>query len=84
MTNIEIFIAKNPDAGDIIPGSNGLRKLRWGIPGKGKRGGTRLIYYWLKPRYTVLMLFIFKKNERSDITREQLKILKTIVARELL
>jgi hypothetical protein len=43
------FIAQNPDAGDIIPGSHGLRKLRWGISGKGKRGGTRLIYYWLDP-----------------------------------
>jgi Protein of unknown function (DUF1044). len=80
----QYFITKNPDAGDIIPGSNGLRKLRWSIPGKGKRGGTRLIYYWLKPRDTVLLLFIFKKNERSDITKDQLKTLRSIVAKELL
>jgi len=35
-----------PDAGDLIPGSGGLRKFRWSLAGKGKRGGTRLIYYW--------------------------------------
>ncbi len=80
----QYFITKNPDAGDIIRGSNGLRKLRWSIPGKGKRGGSRVIYYWLKPRDTVLLLFIFKKNERSDITKDQLTILKSIVAKELL
>jgi mRNA-degrading endonuclease RelE of RelBE toxin-antitoxin system len=80
---LQQFIATYPEAGDIIPGSHGLRKLRWTISGKGKRGGTRIIYYWLKPRDTILMLFVFKKNERSDLTKDQLKILKAIVAKEL-
>jgi len=47
---LQHFLAQYPDAGDMIPGSHGLRKLRWTISGKGKRGGTRIIYYWLRPR----------------------------------
>jgi mRNA-degrading endonuclease RelE of RelBE toxin-antitoxin system len=81
---LQHFLAQYPDAGDIIPGSHGLRKLRWTNLGKGKRGGTRAIYYWLRPRDTILMLFVFKKNERSDLTKDQLKTLKAIAAKELL
>jgi len=80
---LQQFLAQYPDAGDIIPGSHGLRKLRWAISGKGKRGGTRIIYYWLRPKDTILMLFVFKKNEQSDLSKDQLKILKAIVAKEL-
>lgn len=80
---LQIYLAQYPDAGDVIPGSHGLRKLRWKASGKGKRGGTRVIYYWVKQREVVLMLFIFKKNERSDLSKDQLKILKTIAAKEL-
>jgi mRNA-degrading endonuclease RelE of RelBE toxin-antitoxin system len=80
---LQQFITAYPGAGDIIPGSQGLRKLRWKSAGKGKRGGTRVIYYWLKVRDTVLMLFVFKKNERSDLTKDQLKILRAAVAKEL-
>jgi mRNA-degrading endonuclease RelE of RelBE toxin-antitoxin system len=52
------------------------------MSGKGKRGGTRIIYYWLRPRDTILMLFVFRKNEQSDLSRDQLKVLKAIVAKE--
>jgi mRNA-degrading endonuclease RelE of RelBE toxin-antitoxin system len=76
-------IVKNPGKGELIPGGGGLRKLRWRAIGRGKRGGARVIYYWFVPDSTILMLFIFKKNERSDITKEQLKVLRLIVEREL-
>jgi mRNA-degrading endonuclease RelE of RelBE toxin-antitoxin system len=82
-SELQHFMTAHPEAGDIIPGSHGLRKLRWKTAGKGKRGGTRVVYYWLKPRNTILMLFVFKKNERSDLTKDQLKILRAIVAKEL-
>ena len=80
---LQQFIAEHPEAGSIIPGSHGLRKLRWTMSGKGKRGGTRIIYYWLRPRDTILMLFVFRKNEQSDLSKDQLKILKANVAKEL-
>ena len=80
---LQHFIAEHPEAGSIIAGSHGLRKLRWTMPGKGKRGGTRIIYYWLRPSDTILMLFVFRKNEQSDLSKDQLKILKAIVAKEL-
>jgi len=82
--DLQIFLAANPAAGYIIPGSNGLRKLRWRIKGKGKRGGSRIIYYWVKPKDTLLMLFLFKKNEQSNLTADQLKKLKSIITQELL
>jgi len=82
--DLQSFIAANPAAGNLIPGSNGLRKLRWSIKGKGKRGGSRIIYYWVKPKDTVLMLFLFKKNEQSDLSADQLKRLKSIITQELL
>jgi len=82
--DLQAFLAANPAAGDIIPGSNGLRKLRWSIKGKGKRGGSRIIYYWVKPKDMLLMLFVFKKNEQSNLTADQLKNLKNIMTKELL
>lgn len=76
-------IVENPKKGDLIPGGKGLRKLRWSASGRGKRGGARVIYYWFVSDSEILMLFVFKKNERSDITKNQLKLLRTIVEKEL-
>jgi hypothetical protein len=63
----------------VIPGSGGLRKVRWALSGRGKRGGVRIIYYWAVEQQQLLMLFVFAKNERDDLSSEQLKILRTIV-----
>jgi hypothetical protein len=81
---LQIFLSGHPEAGSLIPGTRGLRKLHWSIPGKGKRGGSRVIHYWLKRRDIILMLFLFRKNERSDLTKDQLRILMKVVERELL
>jgi hypothetical protein len=59
-----------------------LRKVRWNLPGRGKRGGVRVIYYWAVSRDQLLMLFMYPKNVRDDLTSAQLKILKQIVERE--
>lgn len=78
------FLVTHPDSGDVIPGSGGLRKVRWSVSGKGKRGGARVIYYSCVAKEMLLMLFVFKKNERTDLTKEQIKVLREIVKKEYL
>lgn len=76
-------LIKNPEKGKIIKGSGGLRKIRWSISGKGKSGGVRVIYYWFKNKEIILMLLIYPKNEQDNLTSEQLRLLKSIVEKEL-
>jgi mRNA-degrading endonuclease RelE of RelBE toxin-antitoxin system len=81
--SLQNTIIINPEKGKIISGSGGLRKIRWSIPGKGKSGGVRIIYYWIKSKEIILMLLIYAKNEQDDLSSEQLKILKSLVDKEL-
>jgi mRNA-degrading endonuclease RelE of RelBE toxin-antitoxin system len=71
-----------PEQGPVIPGSGGLRKVRWGSRGKGKRGGLRLIYFWDKPTETYYMLFLYRKNEQGDLTKAQVQVLGRLVREE--
>jgi len=68
-----------PDMGDLIPGSGGLRKLRWKLRGRGKRGGVRVIYYWATSREEIWMLLAFAKAKKEDLSPQQLKLLRRIV-----
>ncbi|MFO7634728.1 MAG: hypothetical protein R6W76_19415 [Caldilinea sp.] len=68
-----------PDAGQVIPGSRGLRKLRWRTEHSGKRGGLRIIYYWYVAGEALYMLFVYRKNEQEDLTRQQIKVLSRLV-----
>ena len=79
---LQAQLVEKPDAGKIIPGSGGLRKLRWSAGGHGKRGGIRVIYYWFVSPEVVLMLFAYPKNEQDNLTPDQLKQLKKIVEGE--
>jgi mRNA-degrading endonuclease RelE of RelBE toxin-antitoxin system len=71
-------LLEHPEAGDLIPGSGGLRKLRWSVAGSGKRGGIRVIYY-LYHRDTAYMLFAYRKNKQEDLKADQLKQLKHLI-----
>ena len=67
-----------PDAGDIIRGGGGLRKVRWTLPGRGKRGALRVIYFWDPPE-TIYMILPYKKTDQEDLTPEQLGLLRALV-----
>lgn len=69
-------LAENPDAGDVIRGSGGVRKLRWGISGRGKRGGIRVIYYLRSRQGEIWMLTLYAKNEAESIPAHVLKKIK--------
>jgi hypothetical protein len=79
---LQTALVNHPSAGSLLVGSAGLRKLRWITKGKGKRGGSRIIYYWAVTQEQLLMLFVFRKSERADLTHEQLKTLRKIVEEE--
>jgi mRNA-degrading endonuclease RelE of RelBE toxin-antitoxin system len=81
--NLQNELILNPVKGKIIRGSGGLRKIRWKISGRGKSGGVRIIYYWIIMKKTILMLFVYPKNEQDNLTSAQLKILKSLVEKEL-
>jgi hypothetical protein len=74
-----------PDAGDLIQGTGGLRKIRWAEQkrGKGKRGGIRVIYYWHVSGSLIYMLFAYSKGERDDLSARQRKALASLIEKEL-
>ncbi len=75
-------LVDSPDAGAVIPGSGGLRKLRWSAEGREKRGGSRIIYYWFAGDDVVLRLYIYPKNVQDNLTPSQLRQLEAVVEEE--
>ena len=65
------YLAWNPTAGDRIPGTGGVRKLRWGLEGRGKRGGARVIYFHHDADMPLYLLTAFAKNDRADLTQAE-------------
>jgi mRNA-degrading endonuclease RelE of RelBE toxin-antitoxin system len=81
--SLQIALLLRPEQGSIIPGSSGLRKVRWAIKGKGKRGGLRVIYYWDPKTESFYMLLIYSKSKKDDLSQDQLQILSQLVKEEL-
>ena len=70
---LQSYLLQKPDAGDIVRGSGGVRKVRWAPAGKGKSGGVRVIYYWEKSDHEIWMLTLYNKSERATISGHVLK-----------
>ena len=76
---LQVALLLRPEQGALISGSGGLRKVRWGVEGRGKRGGLRVIYFWEKARATCYMLFLYRKNEQGDLASAQVRTLARLV-----
>jgi mRNA-degrading endonuclease RelE of RelBE toxin-antitoxin system len=80
---LQNYLLENPRSGTRIPGTVGLRKLRWGTEGRGKRGGVRVIYFAIEARKLILLLLLYPKNVQDDLSPEQKRVLKELVWAEL-
>ena len=78
---LQELLIENPEIGDLIQGSGGLRKIRWKLTGRGKRGGVRVIYYWAVSVDQIRMLYVYSKSDQENLTKDQLKVLQQIVER---
>ena len=65
---LQAFLSARPDSGDIIRGTGGIRKIRWGLKGRGKRGGSRVVYYWLVAEDHIYLLTLYRKGVKDDLT----------------
>lgn len=73
------FIARDPEAGDVIPDTGGVRKVRWGRQGSGKRGGARVIYFFGGVETTLYLLLVYAKARQADLTAEQRNQVRELV-----
>jgi hypothetical protein len=74
-------LIQRPEKGDLIPGSGGLRRVRWKLEGQGQRGGVRIIDYWVATDEQLRMLYAYAKSQQENLTPNQLAALRKIVAR---
>jgi hypothetical protein len=73
---LQVALAESPERGSVVPGSGGVRKLRWAQPGRGRRGGLRVIYYAKTHEGVIWMLTIYAKNEEQNIPAHVLRKIK--------
>jgi len=73
------YIAANPEAGDVIPDTGGVRKVRWSRPGMGKRGGTRVVYFYHDDAMPLYLLLIYAKAQQEDLSPDQKKRVRALV-----
>jgi hypothetical protein len=73
------FVGANPETGEIIPGTGGVRKIRWALQGAGKRGGARVIYYYHDERLPVFLLSAYAKNRKANLNQAERNAMKRMV-----
>jgi hypothetical protein len=79
---LQVYLLQKPDAGNIVKGSGGVRKVRWAASGKGKSGGLRVIYYWKKSEHEIWLLTLYSKSERATIPGHLLKQISEAIDNE--
>jgi len=82
---LQSALLENPELGNVMPGTGGFRKVRWedSRRGKGKRGGLRVIYYYLTADHQIWFFTLYDKNEATDLTSGEKKALKKVIQTEL-
>src|ERR1017187_10849030 len=82
---MQVELAREPEKGDLMPGTGGFRKVRWADPrrGKGRRGGLRIIYYHFPSDHQIWLMTLYGKDEASDLTAQRKKALKVAIEKEL-
>lgn len=75
---LELALVANPGAGDTMPRTGGFRKLRWAAKGKGRRGGARIVYFYVANRETIYMLLAYGKGVKDDLTESERTELKKL------
>ena len=73
------FVAANPDAGEVIPETGGVRKIRWAAGGRGKRGGVRVIYCFHSDAFPLFLLTVYAKNQKANLTHAERNDLKKLI-----
>lgn len=83
LQSLEAMLIANPEAGDVIPGTGGLRKIRFAPPSwhTGKRGGSRVIYAFIVSGDAVYLFTLYEKNERSDLSADEKKVFRQLLER---
>ena len=80
LRNVIDLLAANPESGNVIPGTGGVRKVRVPAKGHGKRGGARVIYYWLGDHAPIHALLVYGKESRTDMTPDEKKLVCALAA----
>lgn len=75
------FLSQHPEAGAIIEGTGGVRKLRWSLPGAGKSGGVRVIYYYHSQKIPLYIFTVYPKGSRDNLSQAEKNTLKKLIAR---
>ena len=78
-TKLQEELASTPDCGDLVRGGGGIRKLRWAAQGRGKSGGIRIIYYWMRDDDRILLLLAYPKSRKDTLTAGETAMLRRLV-----
>jgi mRNA-degrading endonuclease RelE of RelBE toxin-antitoxin system len=79
-SELGVFLGTNPESGNIIPETGGVRKLRWTVPGRGKLGGIRVIYYYRNEKVPLFLLTVYAKNQKANLTQAERNAWKNLVS----